>query len=111
MAVFTHVPDKGLGQEETPRVREAPFGDGYSQRVGDGINSVDEVFNLNFTVRTKAEITAIASFLRGEAGVTSFQWTPPDGVQRRFICKKWMPSYNHDGDCSLSATFIRVFEP
>ena len=34
-------PDKGLGRQTTMRVHLASFGDGYEQRIADGINIED----------------------------------------------------------------------
>lgn len=107
---FTWVPDKGLTCSIITRVKGIAFGDGYEQRVGDGINTVIESWSPNFTLRTRAEINAIDAFLRLHGGVLSFDWLSPGGIMKRFKCPTWSPVYNHDGDCSLSATFQQVFE-
>ena len=39
------VPDKGLSSTETPRVLLASFGDGYEQRIANGINSLEQKKN------------------------------------------------------------------
>ena len=41
-------PDKGLTAAYKPRTLIAQFGDGYQQRVLDGINNSPRVFNVNF---------------------------------------------------------------
>lgn len=110
MAAFTWTPDQGASQKPELAVLEAKFGDGYVQRAKDGINNVKQVWDLRFTLRPKTEIDAIETFLRTHAGVTSFTWDTPKGETVRFICKMYSTSYNHDYDCSASATFEQVFE-
>ena len=36
------VPDKTLTRSSNPRVRVQSFGDGYEQRIVDGINNINE---------------------------------------------------------------------
>lgn len=86
------------------------FGDGYEQRVADGINTLKEEWSANFSLRTRTEIDAIDSFLTARNGVESFDWTTPKGVTRKFVCKTWTPVYMYDGNCSLSANFKQVYE-
>ena len=49
------VPDRGLSRTSKPKVRSAKFGDGYEQRLADGLNSLEEDFSVTFTNRSKAE--------------------------------------------------------
>ena len=116
------VPDKGMTLATTPKVRLANFGDGYTQRISYGINSLAQQFSVSFNDRTKAEIDAIVSFLNEKEGVESFDFTFPfkgDGVSSnedeteltiRVYCSTWQQSFSYDDFYSLSATFIRVYE-
>ena len=72
------VPDKSLTQSSSPKILRSDFGDGYSQRVVDGINSITETYSLSFTNRTKAEADDIIAFFNSTKGVTSFEFTYPD---------------------------------
>jgi phage-related protein len=110
MATFTWVPDRGVTRNIEMRVNEVSFGDGYSQRTDDGINPMNVDVPLSFTLRTKDEINSIDDFLVDKAGSQSFDWTNPRGQNFKYICKSWAPTYNHDGDCSLTCTFKRVYE-
>lgn len=107
MATFNQAtPDQGATKTPRVRVRANAFGDGYEQRVGDGINNVMEDWSLSFTLRTKTVIQSIDTFLKSQAGVLAFDWVTPDGgASKKFICKEWSASYIHDGDCSLTAKF------
>ena len=59
----TAVLDRGAGRTTQRRVLSAKFGDGYEQRVLDGINNIEETYDVSFRNRSKAEINTIADFL------------------------------------------------
>ena len=61
----------------TPRVRRFSFGDGYEQRLPNGINTLDQVFNVSFNNRPSTEINLLTDFFDSTAGVTSFAFSPP----------------------------------
>lgn len=109
MATFTWTPDQGVSPSVETRVNSVMFGDGYEQRVADGINTIKETWEVSFTLRTKTEILAIDSFLRAQGGVLNFDWTTPAGAAKKFVCKRWSPTFYHDGNASLSATFEEDF--
>jgi phage-related protein len=109
-------PDKGLRAAYKPRTLIAQFGDGYQQRVLDGINNSPRVFNVNFKTRTKAEIDDIAGYFNSLNGVTKFNFTVPDEVEGddedtvKVICTTWNKTYDYGDYYSLTATFNEVFE-
>ncbi len=105
MATFTFTPDQGATRDVKARVEKTPFGDGYVQSLPEGANSLVESWKLSFTLRRKGEIQAIDLFLRNHLGATKFTWTTPHGDTYEFVCENWSMAYNHDYDCSLSATF------
>lgn len=108
MTEFIYCPAPGASQEITPKVRTAVFGDGYQQRVGDGINTLPRKWSLTFTRRT-ADIDAIEEFLTDAGGIESFSWTPPSGLPGLWICKSWVRNLPHTAAQSISATFEEVF--
>lgn len=111
MSEFTWIPDRGFNTETTPRVLTAKFGDGYSQRVADGINSLEQTWTLSFNSRSLTEVTAIESFLVTKGGITRFTWTPPDSsTEYRVICSRWNISYETNISRNISATFERVYD-
>ena len=117
------IPDKTLQRQTTPKVRVAQFGDGYQQRIADGLNSVTDVFTVNFVNRLKAEADDIEAFFRDKKGVTAFNFTFPDSNSSsndsagnpvttvKVICKKWSQQYGNSGSYSINAQFERVYEP
>ena len=108
MSTFTFSPSYSVSQTVTPRVKSIQFGDGYMQRVADGINTQPRQWSLVFN-GNEAEITAIENFLIAENGVSSFTWTPPTGAQGNFICQSWSRTFSDFNNESLSATFVEVF--
>lgn len=109
------LPDKGLTRTSTPRVLVARFGDGYEQRIADGINSIDESFNVTFNNRTKEEIDDITGYLGSLNGTTAFSYTIPDSnnggeTTIKVVCGTFTQNYSYDDFYSASATFRRVYE-
>jgi len=117
------IPDKTLQRQTTPKVRVAAFGDGYQQRIADGLNSVEDVFTANFTNRTKAEADDIEAFFRDKKGVSSFDFTFPDSNSSsndsagnpvttvKVVCTTWSQQFSNSGSYSITSTLQRVYEP
>lgn len=112
MAIFTWTPDFGAKANYKPRVRLAAFGDGYEQRQADGINARNDTWDLQFQNRTDTETTSITGFLEARAGVEAFDWTPPTEASAiRVVCREWAKSIDRNNLNSVTAQFIRVYEP
>ena len=71
-------PDKTLARNQTPRVRRQQFGDGYEQRLAEGINNVVESFQVTFVNKPKIDADDLAAFFETQGGVTAFDFTYPD---------------------------------
>jgi phage-related protein len=56
---------------------ESRFGDGYSQRLPDGINNTLLMLDLSFRGRSQSEILEISEFLSAHRGAYSFQFAVP----------------------------------
>jgi len=109
MSDFNFVPSWGSDQDVEPKVLSARFGDGYEQRVGDGINTMSMVWNLKFEDISSADADTITEFFRTKAGVTYFTWTPPGIAEAKFICRKWKRSYPNFRH-TVTATLEQVFD-
>jgi phage-related protein len=109
MSDFAYDPTYGAQVARAPRVRIAAFGDGYDQRVADGINTNPEDWDVSF-VRPKSEIDTIETFLTTKAGVTSFTWTPYGHSEIRVVCAEWRRIKSTAGVDTLTARFRQVFE-
>lgn len=87
MSDFEWQPAYNFTVSKEPRVNRASFGDGYEQRVGDGLNNNQRSWQLVFT-RTQSDIIAIDAFLTQKGAVDSFTWSI-EGEEVRVVCKKW----------------------
>lgn len=111
MADFTWTPSVGFTTETTPRVSSAKFGDGYQQRVLNGINTIEQIWNVQFQSQDLVTAAEIDSFLSSKQGATSFTWIPPgEYTEVKVICMKWSKTYDSSISRSISATFERVYE-
>lgn len=110
-STFTWTPSKSFSNSNKARVITAQFGDGYSQRIGNGINRFAKTWTLQFTsigVDTAAEIT---SFLEGTEGVYPFNWTPPGEAKTYAVtCQEWNVRYDSHISRSIDLVFTQVFE-
>ena len=109
-------PDKNLNRTSAPRVLKATFGDGYEQRIADGINNIQEEYSIAFNNRTKEEIDDITAFLASKNGVTSFDFTIPDSNNSgesivKVVCEQYSQNYTYGDFYGCTAMFRRVYEP
>ncbi len=112
----TIIPDKGMTRSNEPLVFVAEFGDGYQQRVANGINNLKQEFWVSFATREKAEIDDIVGFFESTNGVTAFDFTFPDtnasGNEEtvKVYVTQFSQNWDYDNFYTLSATFRRVYE-
>lgn len=109
------IPDKGLNSTNTPRTFTVQFGDGYEQRVANGINNLEQKFSVEFRNRTKEEIDDIIAFFVNKGAVTAFNFTYPDSNNSgettiKVICETWSQNWAYDDFYDANATFRRVYE-
>lgn len=110
MATWTIAPSFAAQLDEKPRVLRARFGDGYEQRVGDGINLRPRVWSLRFAARTPTERDAVLAALRAENGITAFDWTDPLGFTGKWICEEWSTALENAASNTVTAVFRQVFD-
>lgn len=110
MATFTWVPSYNASATRKPRVLATKFGDGYEQRVGDGINTNPRDWSLSFEGRKVDEADSIEAFLIARGGFESFDWTDPHGVAGKFVCREWSRIIVAPQLFNITAKFDEVFE-
>lgn len=93
-----------------PRTLENTYGDGYEQRVGDGLNTNKEIWNVVFENIAWSEVLTINGFLKDRKGTEAFMWTPPAETELQVKCKTWQRSKTSPTTGTLSATFEQVFD-
>lgn len=97
-------------RNKVTRVLETGFGNGYSQRAGDGINSIEIHLNL-FWVGSNANINSLEEHFEERQGYKSFNIndvTIAEKTTYRWICKEWDRDYLGNTLSSLSANLIKV---
>ena len=108
-------PDKSLTRSFKPKVHLATFGDGYEQRLADGINTIKEDYSISFETRLKDDIDDITQYFESLKGVTAFNFTIPDSNNSgerviKVVCSDFNVTYDHGEYYSCNATFRRVYE-
>ena len=117
-AAFEAVADRGLSRQSRHNVLTAKFGDGYEQRVLDGINTKQDMFNISFKNREAEDINLIAGFLDDKAG-TNFNFVITDTFSSgnlttstlKVVCDGYDINYGQPDNHSLSCQLRRVYEP
>lgn len=107
---FNWHPDASWQVDTEPKVHVAQFGDGYSQRTRDGINSMMEVWDLKFTGGV-ALLESINQFLRDRGGADAFLWVTPEEKTIYVTCAGWQRSREKGVLVSISAKFQQVPSP
>ncbi len=110
-ATFTYAPNYGSAMQVIPRVLTAKFGDGYSQRAADGLNTLLRKWTVLFNNRSQTDCDAIEAFLVAQGGCLAFNWTPPTGVAGLWICSLpngWTRTPQTGPLASISCTFEEV---
>jgi len=108
-------PDEGMSRKGSSRLRIAKFGDGYEQRIVDGINNVEEQYSVNFSNRAKATIDDIVAFFESRKGA-AFNFTIPDNnagsgeTTIKVVCTEYSLNYDNGITYSCSTTLRRVYE-
>lgn len=105
--------DRGMQRQAQHRILTSKFGDGYEQRVLDGINTKQENFSVSFNNRTRSSINLLAAFLDAQAGKNfTFTVTDQDGdTNLKVVCEQYNLVYNREDFHTLTTSFRRVYEP
>lgn len=109
-------PSFSTTQRTSPRVNEATFGDGYSQRVPMGLNSTPSTITAKWDVVDNAQALAIIAFFENQNGTEPFNYSFPwDTRSRLWVCQDWsLTPIDGGGDeliYTINATLREVFDP
>ncbi len=114
MDVFT--PDVTPSQNSTSKstsasVNKAQFGDGYSQRARDGLNSISRSVTLGWEYLTYDQASDLDDFFDAHGGDEAFLYQlSGDSVQRMWTCASWKNGYAGGVAGSYSANLTEVFD-
>jgi phage-related protein len=107
---FTWSVENGATGDITHRVRSVQFGDGYSQKAADGLNSKSQSWPISHT-GPQEQVRAIVDFLDLHRGAKAFLWTPPLGELGLFTCASYRTACRGGEVYTLTATFEQTFHP
>lgn len=100
----------GSSKKVKPRVLRNDFGDGYSQRAGDGINLLAEQWNVSFRLRLD-DADTLEAFFKEHKGHKVFYWTPPrQSSARKFTVQEWTRKPDKVNGDVISARFKEEFD-
>ena len=98
-----------------PRLKINQFGNGYQQRLVDGLNSNLIELNLKFENINEKQTVSILHFLKEMAGQESFIYNIPtiyskssSALNTKFICPEWGASYTSYNNYLIEAVFTEV---
>lgn len=104
-------PDNGIGSTAQARVLQAQFGDGYTQRAADGLNSIMITVQLTWSMIGISQATTIENFFIARKGHEAFYWTRPgDTTPKKWIVTTWQRVYAGPTHDQITADFQQVFD-
>jgi len=107
---FIWTPAFNLSVNHRPKIKSVKFGDGYEQRMPDGIHTDLIGISLTFDGRDIRESAAILHFLESRKSTEFFFFTPPSpySTRRKFICRDFTSSLVSQGVLNITANFEQV---
>lgn len=101
----------GTSKSTTAAVKTAQFGDGYSQRAKDGLNSISRQLSLTWENLTFDQASDLDDFFTDHGGDEAFLYQiSGDDTQRMWTCASWRNGYEGGVSGSYSATFQEAFD-
>lgn len=93
-----------------PKIKLMKFGDGYEQRLQDGINNNLLSISVPFDKLTLDQVTAISHFLSVRNARESFIFFAPQPFYRqaRFVCRSWPIRYIFRDNYNIQCRFEEV---
>lgn len=98
-----------------PKLIINQFGNGYQQRIKDGLNNNMAEFSVSFQNRSEKEAVSILHFLNERNAQESFVYNMPtiynknnSSLNTRFICPEWTSNYISYNNYSIQAKFFEV---
>lgn len=104
-------PDFERSKSVTARVLGAQFGDGYTQRAGDGLNAIARTLGLTWQSLSVADAQTIEDFFLTHSGYLAFLYAGNDSVTRKWIVRQWQRTeLREGGKDAIAATLEQVFD-
>ena len=100
----------GSSLSHKPRILNAGFGNGYSQRTPDGMNSDPRVLTARFEKLDEEEALLIEGFLKERGGWQPFYHALPIAEKVLWTCDSWTRTYDEIDRETVTATFTECFD-
>ena len=113
---FLWTPSYNVATAHKPRTLTINFGEGYEQRIPDGLFNSPITVSLNFEMRNQKEATAIIHFLKTRKGAQSFGVknlpetyadTGVDTYKKLFLCSNFNSRFVFHNNYGVTATFVQ----
>lgn len=90
LTILPYCPKPGYTVESEPRRRVNQFGDGYQQRIVDGLNPLLRKYNLTFKLKHQTSVKFVELLVKW-GGVTPFYFREHanDNQLVKVVCPKW----------------------
>jgi phage-related protein len=107
---FFWAPSYNVQVSHSPRIKSLQFGDGYEQRMKDGINNNPLNLSLSFESRTETEAAAILHFLHSREGFGTFYFKvpPPYSLIKKFVCKTFSSNFVFADNYTVQCSFLEI---
>jgi phage-related protein len=93
------------------KVLEVKYGNGYSQRAGDGYNSNQASWTVDWSVITSAELSTLVTAFDAAKGSDYFNWQAPgDAASKKWVVKSVSRTAMSGSLYQVSATLEQVFD-
>ena len=95
-----------------PAVNVVSFGDGFEQRLTEGLNQNPITLNLKFDLSQTDSTTAITFLNARITDGASFTFlVPNENVTKNFVCLTYNTAVPYKNRVTLTCSFREVFEP
>jgi len=107
---FFWKPSYNLQTTHQPKVVELSYGDGYTQRLKNGINNDMLTLSLSFDNRSERESAAIFHFFKHLEGYKHFYFLAPApySIIKKFVCSQWNGTMVFKDNHTVTATLIET---
>lgn len=88
------------------------LGNGYEQRIPNGINYVRDKWTVNWEGLNSADFSLVTSFLNSVSDGSTILWTTPlDSVQKKFVLDgDYTIDSTSGGTYNVSCNLVQVFD-
>ena len=106
-------PKYGLSIENNPNINTLSFGDGFEQRLTEGLNRNPRKLRLTFENINESESDTLINFLNTRvSNADSFDYTPINELAGKFVIdSNYKKTINFSNRATVTVVFREVFEP